>query len=73
VVAAAIVLFIVTRHRNGLKAGMSPAGAAARALDTSGRAVLFAGTTVCIALFGMLVLRITGPDCWRRAWRQRRR
>jgi len=51
-------LFIVTRHRTGLKAGMSPADAAVRALNTSGRAVLFAGTTVCIALLGMLVLRI---------------
>jgi RND superfamily putative drug exporter len=51
-------LFIVTRHRNGLKAGLSPAEAAVRALNTSGRAVLFAGTTVCIALLGMLVLRI---------------
>ena len=52
-------LFIVTRHRNGLKAGLSPADAAARALDTSGRAVLFAGTTVCIALLGMLVLNVS--------------
>ncbi len=52
-------LFIVTRHRNNLKAGMSPQDAAARALNTSGRAVLFAGTTVCIALLGMLVLRIS--------------
>jgi putative drug exporter of the RND superfamily len=52
-------LFIVTRHRNGLKAGLSPADAAASALNTSGRAVLFAGTTVCIALLGMLVLRIS--------------
>src|SRR5208282_1054733 len=51
-------LFIVTRHRSNLKAGMSPQDAAVRALDTSGRAVLFAGTTVCIALLGMLVLRI---------------
>ncbi len=51
-------LFIVTRHRNNLKAGMSPRDAAVRALNTSGRAVLFAGTTVCIALLGMLVLRI---------------
>ena len=51
-------LFIVTRHRNNIKAGMSPAEAAVRALSTSGRAVLFAGTTVCIALLGMLVLRI---------------
>jgi putative drug exporter of the RND superfamily len=52
-------LFIVTRHRAGLKAGMTPAEAAARALNTSGRAVLFAGTTVCIALLGMLVLRVS--------------
>ncbi len=51
-------LFIVTRHRNNLKAGMFPRDAAAGALNTSGRAVLFAGTTVCIALLGMLVLRI---------------
>jgi RND superfamily putative drug exporter len=51
-------LFIVTRHRNNVKAGMSPQDAAVRALNTSGRAVLFAGTTVCIALLGMLVLRI---------------
>ncbi len=51
-------LFIVTRHRNNLKAGMSPADAAVRALNTSGRAVLFAGTTVSLALLGMLVLRI---------------
>jgi RND superfamily putative drug exporter len=52
-------LFIVTRHRSNLKAGMSPKDAAVRALNTSGRAVLFAGTTVCIALLGMLVLRIS--------------
>ena len=51
-------LFIVTRHRTGLKEGLPAADAAARALNTSGRAVLFAGTTVCIALLGMLVLRI---------------
>jgi RND superfamily putative drug exporter len=52
-------LFIVTRHRSNLKAGMSPKDAAVGALNTSGRAVLFAGTTVCIALLGMLVLRIS--------------
>ena len=52
-------LFIVTRHRNNLKDGMPPREAAVRALNTSGRAVLFAGTTVCIALIGMLVLRIS--------------
>ena len=29
-----------------------------RALNTSGRAVLFAGATVCIAMLGLLVLRL---------------
>jgi len=52
-------LFIVTRHRGNLKAGMAPQDAAAAALNTSGRAVLFAGTTVCIALLGMLVLNVS--------------
>src|ERR1019366_3925001 len=42
-------LFVVTRHRGNLKAGMSPREAAVRALNTSGRAVLFAGTTLGIA------------------------
>ena len=51
-------LFIVTRHRDGLKAGLSPEDAAVRALNTAGRAVLFAGGTVCIALLGLLVLRL---------------
>jgi RND superfamily putative drug exporter len=51
-------LFIVTRHRDGLKSGLTPEEAAVRALDTSGRAVLFAGGTVCIALLGLLVLRM---------------
>jgi RND superfamily putative drug exporter len=51
-------LFIVTRHRNGLKAGMSIEESTVRALDTSGRAVLFAGATVCIAMLGLLVLRL---------------
>ncbi len=52
-------LFIVTRHRDGLKAGMTPEDAAVRALNTAGRAVLFAGATVCIALLGLLVLRLS--------------
>src|SRR4029077_5213455 len=52
-------LFIVTRHRNNIKSGMTPQDAAASALNSAGRAVLFAGTTVCIALLGMLVLRIS--------------
>jgi putative drug exporter of the RND superfamily len=51
-------LFIITRHRQGLKAGLEPEEAAVRALNTSGRAVLFAGGTVCIALLGLLALRL---------------
>ncbi|MGK5628780.1 MMPL family transporter [Streptomyces sp. URMC 123] len=52
-------LFIVTRHRRGLRQGLSVEEAAARAVSTSGRAVVFAGATVCIALLGMLVLRLS--------------
>ena len=51
-------LFIVTRHRRGLQAGLTPEEAAVQAIDTSGRAVLFAGSTVCIALLGILVLGV---------------
>ncbi|WP_019709899.1 MMPL family transporter [Streptomyces xinghaiensis] len=51
-------LFIVTRHRRGLRRGLSVTEAATRAVATSGRAVVFAGGTVFIALLGMLVLRL---------------
>ncbi|MGW2230187.1 MMPL family transporter [Streptomyces formicae] len=52
-------LFIVTRHRKGLKRGLSVPVAAERAVATTGRAVVFAGATVCIALLGMLILRLS--------------
>jgi RND superfamily putative drug exporter len=52
-------LFIVTRHRNAIKAGKTPEEAVALALNTSGRAVLFAGTTVCIAILGLIVLGVS--------------
>ena len=52
-------LFIVTRHRRGLQSGLTPEQAAVKAIDTSGRAVLFAGSTVCIALLGILVLGVS--------------
>jgi RND superfamily putative drug exporter len=52
-------LFIVTRFRNNLDEGLEPQAAAVRAVDTAGRAVLFAGTTVIIALMGMFLLNIT--------------
>ncbi|MCP3758505.1 MMPL family transporter [Streptomyces sp. TBY4] len=51
-------LFIVTRHRKGLQRGLPVAEAAENAVATTGRAVVFAGATVCIALLGMLVLRL---------------
>ncbi|MFH8763301.1 MMPL family transporter [Streptomyces althioticus] len=51
-------LFIVTRHRRGLKRGLSVTDAATNAVATTGRAVVFAGATVCIALLGMLILRL---------------
>ncbi|CAM5363346.1 MMPL family transporter [Streptomyces tanashiensis] len=52
-------LFIVTRHRRGLKRGLSVAEAAETAVATTGRAVVFAGATVCIALLGMLILQLS--------------
>ena len=55
-------LFIITRHRDGLRSGLSPEEAAVRALNTAGRAVLFAGSTVCVALLGLLVLRLSFLD-----------
>ncbi|MFC5169033.1 MMPL family transporter [Streptomyces mutomycini] len=51
-------LFIVTRHRRGLRRGLSVDEAARNAVATTGRAVVFAGATVCVALLGMLVLRL---------------
>ncbi|MFD3835061.1 MMPL family transporter [Streptomyces sp. NPDC058642] len=55
-------LFIVTRHRRGILRGMKPEESAVVALNTSGRAVLFAGGTVCIALAGMLVMNMRFLD-----------
>jgi RND superfamily putative drug exporter len=49
-------LFIVTRHRSGLRAGLEPEQALVTAMNTSGRAVLFAGATVTVALLGMFSL-----------------
>jgi RND superfamily putative drug exporter len=52
-------LFILTRFRNGLDEGMAPRPAAIAAIDTAGRAVLFAGVTVIIALMGMFLLGLS--------------
>ncbi|MEC3920327.1 MMPL family transporter [Nocardia sp. CDC160] len=55
-------LFIVTRHRRGLQAGLDPEHAAVQALSTSGRAVLVAGGTVCIGLLGLLTIGLGFVD-----------
>src|SRR5215208_545321 len=52
-------LFVVTRHRNAIKAGRTPEAACARSLNTSGRAVLFAVATVIVALLGLFVLGVS--------------
>jgi len=49
-------LFIVNRHRQALRQGADLPGAITTAMNTSGRAVLFAGGTVIVALLGMLIL-----------------
>ncbi|MDT0347324.1 MMPL family transporter [Streptomyces litchfieldiae] len=52
-------LFIVTRHRNGLRAGVDPEESVVTALNTSGRAVVFAAITVVLALLGLLTLGLS--------------
>jgi RND superfamily putative drug exporter len=52
-------LFIVTRYRQAMARGKPSVEAVIESLDTSGRAVLFAGMTVCIALLGMLTLGLS--------------
>jgi RND superfamily putative drug exporter len=52
-------LFIVSRHRNNLLHGIECRDSVAAALDTSGRAVLFAGATVCVALLGLMLMGVT--------------
>ncbi|MFF2274450.1 MMPL family transporter [Agromyces sp. NPDC058126] len=51
-------LFIVSRHQDQLKHGLDPEESAARAVATSGSAVVFAATTVIIALLGLTVAGI---------------
>ncbi|MGI8939729.1 MAG: MMPL family transporter [Iamia sp.] len=52
-------LLIVTRYREQLHAGHSVREAVQIAIDTAGRSVLFAGTTVVISLLGMLLMGVT--------------
>jgi RND superfamily putative drug exporter len=49
-------LFIVTRYRQGIFEGRDPRNAVVTSLMTSGRSVLFAGSTVVISLFGLFLI-----------------
>ena len=51
-------LFIVTRYREARHRGRDCAAATAESINTAGRAVLFAGTTVVISLLGMLIMGV---------------
>lgn len=49
-------LFIVTRYRELSRYGATPLEAIMGAMDTAGRAVVFAGLTVVVSLLGMLLI-----------------
>src|SRR5690606_9048866 len=49
-------LFIVTRFRSALAAGQEPRDAVATAGTTAGRAVVFAGSTVVVSIFGLVLM-----------------
>ena len=51
-------LFIISRHRDQLASGMSVEESVPAAVATAGTAVAFAGTTVIIALLGLLIVGI---------------
>jgi putative drug exporter of the RND superfamily len=55
-------LFIVTRYRENLHKGQDVRQAVVTAIDTAGRAVIFAGATVVISIMGMLVMRLAFID-----------
>ena len=46
-------LFLVTRHREYLAAGVPVAESVGRAVATAGQAVVFAGGTVVMAILGL--------------------
>jgi putative drug exporter of the RND superfamily len=52
-------LFIVTRYRQGMLRGLDREEAVVEAIDTSGRAVMFAGAIVCVAMLGMMLLGVS--------------
>ncbi len=52
-------LFIVTRYRESVRKGFGIEQSVTIAMDTAGRAVTFAGTTVVISLMGMLTMQVS--------------
>ena len=52
-------LFIITRYRQSLASGLTPRQANITAMGTAGRAVMFAGATVVVALLGMLAMGLS--------------
>jgi putative drug exporter of the RND superfamily len=51
-------LLILSRYRDGLRDGLEPEESVVLSLNTSGRAVVFAGLTVVIALLGMFIMQL---------------
>lgn len=51
-------LFVINRFRQAIQAGHDPKQAALESVNTSGRAVVFAASTVIIALLGLFIMRI---------------
>ena len=49
-------LFIITRYREWISRGLTGEDATAAALDSAGRAVIFAGATVVVSLLGLLLI-----------------
>ncbi len=52
-------LFISTRYREALHEGLDPQQAVVHSIDTSGRAVLFAGGTVVVSLMGLFLIGVS--------------
>lgn len=52
-------LFIVTRYRAALSQGVEPREAVLVAMDTAGRAVIFAGVTVVVSLLGLFAIGVS--------------
>jgi len=59
-VAVDYSLFIVSRFRGEMHRGSTPDDALARALSTSGKAVVFSGATVAVSLAGLFAIDVRG-------------